>query len=170
MKKRSISLHLRNTDVLSISAQTGAWIGKQTIYMISLLHNHCIKNSMIDENTRLIYCRSCVIIFLYYHMMYFIVDIGSDPYLGVLYMALLEVPITTAAWWVVNNFRRRPVYIFSYLLSIFSGIALLFPGEGNSHSDILLNLHSLSRGISTPRWTHANCLQVFFIRQLEESS
>ncbi|XP_003745041.1 organic cation transporter protein [Galendromus occidentalis] len=70
-----------------------------------------------------------VIILLYYHMMYFIVDIGSDPYMGVVYMALLEIPTTAASWWVVRTFRRKPVYLWSYLLAIFSGIALLFSTE-----------------------------------------
>ena len=75
---------------------------------------------------------SAVIILLYYHMMYFIVDIGSDPYMGVIYMAVLEVLITAAAWWVVRTFRRKPVYFWSYILAIFSGMCLIFPSEGKT--------------------------------------
>ncbi|XP_022692990.1 solute carrier family 22 member 5-like, partial [Varroa jacobsoni] len=99
--------------------------------------NRSQKSTLIDllnEWTVLRLTISCwgqyaVIILLYYHMLYFIVDTGSDPYTGVFYMGLLELPIATLSCWVVNNFRRRPVYFWSYLLSVFSVVALLFPAD-----------------------------------------
>lgn len=63
-------------------------------------------------------------------MMYFIVEIGSDPYMAVVYMALLEMPVSASSFWVVRTYRRKPVYMSSYLLAILSGTALLFSTEG----------------------------------------
>lgn len=71
-----------------------------------------------------------VVILVYYQMIYFIVDVGTDQYTSVAYMGLLEIPITVASWYIVKTYRRKPVYVVFYTIAVASSTALLLSDQG----------------------------------------
>lgn len=72
---------------------------------------------------------SMTVVFIYYHLMYFTVDLGDNPYLNLIFMALTEAPISLTSYFVVKYLRRKPMYTITYIAIIASLVALLFPPE-----------------------------------------
>lgn len=64
--------------------------------------------------------------FLYFYLLYFAVDVGSNPYLNLVFTALAEVPVSLLGYVVLKYVRRKPVYNVAYPLIIASLAALLF--------------------------------------------
>lgn len=72
---------------------------------------------------------SMTVVLIYYQLMYYTVELGTSPYLNLIFMALSEAPISIAAFFVVYYLRRRPMYSVSYSATLGSLVALLFVAE-----------------------------------------
>lgn len=69
------------------------------------------------------------VVFIYYHLMYFTIEIGTNPYLNLVFMAVSEAPISLMSYFTIKYCRRKPVYVITYAAIIISLTALLFPPE-----------------------------------------
>lgn len=69
---------------------------------------------------------SMTVVLIYYELVYFTVELGSNPYLNLVFMALSEAPISITSFFVVYYLRRTPMYSVTYVATISSLIALLF--------------------------------------------
>ncbi|OQR71618.1 solute carrier family 22 member 6-B-like [Tropilaelaps mercedesae] len=76
--------------------------------------------------------------FLYYSLLYYTVDLGSNPYLNLVFTCLTEAPITLLAFFVLKYARRKPVYTITYMISVVSLIALLFPSHTATTAEMVL--------------------------------
>ncbi|XP_003737618.2 organic cation transporter protein [Galendromus occidentalis] len=93
----------------------------------------------------------CTVVFIYYHLMYYTVEIGTNPYFNLIFMALSEAPISLVSYFVVKYCRRNPVYPITYMAIIVSLCALVFPPE--SATGIRMTLTSIAKLSGQVTWS-----------------
>lgn len=78
------------------------------------------------------YFCSPISIFVYYDMMFFVVNDGENPWINVLYTGLFEIPCLFLTAILVKYGRRRLLYLILYTVSGISAGALFFTDKGQS--------------------------------------
>lgn len=70
--------------------------------------------------------------FIYYNMLFFVVNEGKNPWINFLYTGLLEVPALLVATVLVKYCRRKMLYLVLYSISAVAAGAILFTTAGES--------------------------------------
>lgn len=61
---------------------------------------------------------SAIVVLTYFHLVYYIVDVGSNPYVNLIITGLLELPLLPFGFLLVRTTRRRLLYAWLYIPSI----------------------------------------------------
>lgn len=65
-------------------------------------------------------------VFIYYYLLYYTVDLGSNPYVNVVLTAVTEAPFSVVSYFVIRFCHRKPVYLITYSCVIAPLVVLLF--------------------------------------------
>lgn len=91
------------------------------------------------------------VVLIYYELVYFTVELGSNPYLNLVFMALSEAPISITSFFVVYYLRRTPMYSVTYVATISSLIVLLF--LRNSSTALRMTFASIAKLSGQVTWS-----------------
>ncbi|OQR72597.1 solute carrier family 22 member 5-like [Tropilaelaps mercedesae] len=90
------------------------------------------------------YIQFAIVVLAYFHLMYYIVDVGSNPYVNLVLTGLFELPLIPLGYVLIRNVRRRTLYTWLYVPSIvLLSTLLVIPDEWSITRGIVASLAKL---------------------------
>ncbi|OQR71619.1 solute carrier family 22 member 6-B-like [Tropilaelaps mercedesae] len=131
---------LRDVDVNAVIAEAREQIETERKKKIRGTIVDLFRGFIIARTTAIFILNDITGVLVYYYLLYFTVDIGSNSYTNIVFTAITEAPFGIVSYLVIKYARRKPMYSITYALVIAPLSILLFVPQSENVTCMVLAL------------------------------